>query len=193
MSILVRHAMTESPQTISPTMNAFDAAGMMKSEDVGVLPVVENGRLVGLITDRDLVLRVLAERQSPVDVKVGDIATKSPVTIRPDMTLSEAREAIEKHKVRRLPVVKGDEVVGILSIGDLSWADASTREVGEALRAVSESDRTKTLNESPDRGTPQRVRDRRQARPAKPLRPRSRGGALEAAGSPAPAAGRGSP
>jgi CBS domain-containing protein len=163
MSILVRHAMTEAPQTISPNMNAFDAAGMMKSEDVGVLPVVENGRLVGLVTDRDLVLRVLAERQSPVDVKVGDIATRSPITIRPDMTLSEAREVIVKHKVRRLPVVKGDEVVGILSIGDLSWADASTREVGEALRAVSESDRTKTLNESPDRGTPQRVRERRKA------------------------------
>ena len=62
MSILVRHAMTESPQTITPEMNAFDAAGMMKSEDVGVLPVVKDGRLVGLVTDRDLVLRVLAER-----------------------------------------------------------------------------------------------------------------------------------
>src|SRR5206468_10422781 len=85
MSILVRHAMTESPQTISPNMNAFDAAGLMKSEDVGVLPVVWDGRLVGLVTDRDLVLRVLAERQSPVDVKVGDIATRTPVTIRPDM------------------------------------------------------------------------------------------------------------
>jgi len=164
MSILVRHAMTESPQTISPDMNAFDAAGLMKSEDVGVLPVVQDGRLVGLVTDRDLVLRVLAERQSPVDVKVGDIATRTPVTIRPDMRLSEARELMEQHQIRRLPVVKGDHVVvGILSIGDLSWADASTREVGEALRAVSESDRTKTLNDNADRGTPERVQQRRKA------------------------------
>jgi CBS domain-containing protein len=161
MSILVRHAMTASPQTISPEMNAFDAAGMMKSEDVGALPLVEDGRLVGLVTDRDLVLRVLAERQNPVEVKVGDIATRSPVTVTPDMRLSEARELMEKHQIRRLPVVKGEEVVGILSIGDVSWADASTRKVGEALRAVSESDRTKTLNESPDRGTPERVRERR--------------------------------
>jgi CBS domain-containing protein len=161
MSILVRHAMTQSPQTITPEMNAFDAAGMMKSEDVGVLPVVEDGVLVGLVTDRDLVLRVLAERQSPVDVRVGDIATRSPVTISPDMRLSEARELMEQHQVRRLPVVKGDAVVGILSIGDLSWADASTREVGEALRAVSESERTKTLNDSADRGTPERVQNRR--------------------------------
>jgi CBS domain-containing protein len=163
MSILVRHAMTESPLTISPELNAFDAAGMMKSEDVGALPVVEDGLLVGLVTDRDLVLRVLAERQSPVDVKVGDIATRTPVTITPDMRLSEARELMEKHQVRRLPVVKGDSVVGILSIGDLSWADASTREVGEALRAVSDSDRTRTLNDNPDRGTPDRVRHRRKA------------------------------
>jgi CBS domain-containing protein len=161
MSILVRHAMTESPLTISPELNAFDAAGMMKSEDVGALPVVKDGLLVGLVTDRDLVLRVLAERQSPVDVKVGDIATRTPVTITPDMRLSEARELMEKHQVRRLPVVKGDSVVGILSIGDLSWADASTREVGEALRAVSDSDRTRTLNDNPDRGTPDRVRHRR--------------------------------
>jgi CBS domain-containing protein len=163
MSILVRHAMTESPLTISPELNAFDAAGMMKSEDVGALPVVEDGRLVGLVTDRDLVLRVLAERQSPDDVKVGDIATRTPVTISPDMRLSEARELMEQHQVRRLPVVKGESVVGILSIGDLSWADASTREVGEALRAVSDSDRTRTLNDSPDRGTPDRVQHRRKA------------------------------
>jgi CBS domain-containing protein len=163
MSILVRHAMTESPQTITPDMNAFDAAGMMRSEDVGALPVVEEGRLVGLVTDRDLVLRVLAERQNPVEVKVGDIATRTPYTITPDMRLSEARELMEQHQVRRLPVVKGEALVGILSIGDVSWADASTREVGEALRAVSDSDRTRTLNESADRGTPQRVQDRRRA------------------------------
>jgi len=96
-------------------------------------------------------------------VKVGDIATRTPITIMPDMRLSEARQLMEQHQVRRLPVVKGDSVVGILSIGDLSWADASTREVGEALRAVSESDRTRTLNENPDRGTPDRVRHRRKA------------------------------
>jgi CBS domain-containing protein len=149
--------------TISPELNAFDAAGMMKSEDVGVLPVVKDGRLVGLVTDRDLVLRVLAERQSPVDVKVGDIATRTPVTITPDMRLAEARDLMVQHQVRRLPVVRGDAVVGILSIGDVSWADASTREVGEALRAVSESDRTRTLNERPDRGTPERVQQRRKA------------------------------
>jgi CBS domain-containing protein len=164
MSILVRHAMTETPQTIRPDMNAADAAGMMKSEDVGALPVVREGELVGVVTDRDLVIRVLAERKDPGSVKVGDIATKTPVTVTPDMRLSEAREVMEKHQVRRLPVMKGDSLVGILSLGDVAWADASTREVGEALRAVSESERTVTQNEDPDRGTPERVRHRRSGR-----------------------------
>lgn len=161
MSILVRHAMTEMPQTIRPDMNAADAAGLMKSEDIGALPVVREGELIGVITDRDLVIRVLAERQDPQSVKVGDIATKTPVTVTPDMRLSEARELMEKHQVRRLPVMKGRDLVGILSLGDVAWADASTREVGEALRAVSESDSTTTLNEDVDRGTPERVRQNR--------------------------------
>jgi CBS domain-containing protein len=162
MSILVRHAMTESPQTISPGMNAEDAAGLMKSLDVGVLPVVEDEKLVGLVTDRDLVIRVLAERKDPGAVNVGDICTRSPVTVSPDMRLSEARELMEKHKVRRLPVEKDHHLVGILSLGDVAWADASRREVGEALQAVSESEKTKTMNESAERGTPQRVQHRRQ-------------------------------
>ena len=160
--ILVRHAMTEAPQTIRPDMNAFDAAGMMKSQDVGVLPVVEDTKLVGLVTDRDLVLRVLAERKNPIEVTVGDICTSSPVTVTPDMKLSEARELMEQHKVRRLPVMKGEELVGVLSLGDVAWADASTREVGEALQAVSESDRTRTTNEQVDRGTPDRVQENRE-------------------------------
>jgi CBS domain-containing protein len=162
--ILVRHAMTGSPQTIGPQMNAQDAAAMMKSEDVGVLPVVDDGRLIGLVTDRDLVVRVLAERRDPQTVNVGDICTGSPVTVTPDMRLSEAREVMERHKVRRLPVMKGEELVGILSLGDVAWADASAREVGEAIRAVSESDETKAQNETVERGTPERVMENREDR-----------------------------
>jgi CBS domain-containing protein len=161
MSILVRHAMTESPQTISPEMNAQDAAAMMKTENIGVLPVVKDGTLLGLVTDRDLVLRVLAERQDPQQVQVGNIITSSTVTVTPDMRLSEARDLMEQHKIRRLPVMKGDELVGILSLGDVAWADASTREVGEALKAVSESDDTKAHSEDAVRGTPERVMEQR--------------------------------
>jgi CBS domain-containing protein len=162
MSILVRHAMTATPQTISPGMTTADAAGMMRSEDIGVLPVVEDGKLIGLVTDRDLVIRVVAERNDPTEIKVGDVLTRSPVTVTPDMRLSEARDLMAEHKVRRLPVMKGDELVGILSLGDLAWQDASTREVGEALRAVSESEETKSSNDDAERGTPERVQENRE-------------------------------
>ena len=165
MSILVRHAMTAPPQTIDPEMNAADAAAIMRSEDIGVLPVVKDGELVGLVTDRDLVVRVLAERTNPAGVRVGDVATRSPITVSPDMRLSEARALMEEHRIRRLLVMKGRELVGVLSLGDVAWADASTREVGEALKAVSESESTTTQNEDadPDRGTPERVRRNREA------------------------------
>ena len=163
MSILVRHAMSEAPTTMGPEMNAADAAGMMRSEDVGVIPVVEDERLLGLVTDRDLVVRVVAERRDPTEVKVREVMTHSPVTVSPDTRLSEARELMAQHRVRRLPVVKGDHLVGVLSIGDVAWADASTREVGEALRAVSESDGTRELSEDAPRGTPQRVQEHRES------------------------------
>jgi CBS domain-containing protein len=161
MSILVRHAMTSSPQTIDPDMNAADAAALMKSEDVGALPVVKDGELIGLVTDRDLVNRVLAERKDAATVKVGDVATRSPVTVSPDRRLSEARELMAQHRIRRLPVMKGQDLVGILSLGDVAWAEASTREVGEALRAVSESESTTTQNDDAARGTPERVQRNR--------------------------------
>jgi CBS domain-containing protein len=160
MTILVRHAMTEAPQTAGPDMNAADAAALMKQLDTGVIPIAEGDELLGLVTDRDLVLRVIAERKDPTDVRLGDILTRSPVTVSPDEKISEARDLMAEHQIRRLPVVKGDRLVGILSIGDLALADASKRAVGEALEDVSESDSTAETSDYPERGTPERVRGR---------------------------------
>ncbi|MBI4260889.1 MAG: CBS domain-containing protein [Actinobacteria bacterium] len=158
MAVLVRHAMTESPQTATPGMTAADAAGLMKQLDVGVIPVAEDGGLLGLVTDRDLALRVLAERRDPTQVTLGEIATRSPVTVTPDMRLAEARELMAEHRIRRLPVMKGDELVGILSLGDVALHDASGRAVGEALEAVSRSESTESIEGGPDIGTPDRTR-----------------------------------
>ena len=159
--ILVRHAMTEAPQTARPDLNAADAAALMRDLDVGVIPVAEQERLLGLVTDRDLVLRVLAERKDPLDVRLGDIATKSPVTVSPDERLSNARDLMSEHRIRRLPVVKGEQLVGILSLGDVAQADESERAVGETLEEISESESTKVVSEYPERGTPERVRENR--------------------------------
>ena len=161
MAMLVRHAMTEAPQTCRPDMTAEDAAGLMRQLDVGVLPVTDGDELVGLVTDRDLVVRVLAERKEPANVKLGEIATRSPVTVTPDTDLSEARDLMAEHRVRRLPVVKGSELVGILSLGDVAVATASERQVGETLERISESPSTTEIQGGPERGTPERVKERR--------------------------------
>ena len=162
MSILVRHAMTESPETAGPGMNAADAAAMMKQFDTGVIPVAEEGRLLGLVTDRDLVVRVLAERKDPLDVRLEDIATTATITVTPDTKLSEARSMMAEHRIRRLPVVKNGELVGILSLGDVAQADASERAVGEALQEISESVSTTDMSNGPPRGTPERVQRARE-------------------------------
>ena len=160
MSILVRHAMTESPTTARPDMNAADAAALMKQFDVGAIPIAEGEKLLGLVTDRDLTVRVVAERKDPTQVRLGDILTSSPVTVSPDTSLSDARDLMAEHKVRRLPVVKNGELVGILSMGDLAFADASKRAVGETLEEISSSESTTEMADYPERGTPERVRDR---------------------------------
>jgi CBS domain-containing protein len=161
MSLLVRHAMTESPATLGPEMTPFDAAGLMSQLDVGVIPIVEGDTLIGLVTDRDIVTRVLAERQDPGEVRLRDIATTTPVTVSPDTKLADARDLMAEHKIRRLPVVKRDQLVGIISMGDIAVADASKRAVGEALEDVSESPSTISLTDTPARGTPERVRRNR--------------------------------
>jgi CBS domain-containing protein len=160
MAMLVRHVMTEAPRSLSEDMTAADAAGIMRNFDVGVVPVVRDEELVGLVTDRDLVIRVVAEREDPSAIRLGDIATASPVTISPDANLSDARQLMANHRVRRLPVLKSGALVGILSLGDLALSERSERAVGEALEEISRSDATETVNDSgPKPGTPERVRD----------------------------------
>jgi CBS domain-containing protein len=164
MSILVRHAMTERPTTGRPEMTATEAAELMRARDVGAIPVVEGETLVGVVTDRDLVIRVLAEGSDPARVRLGDIATPAVVTVSPDMQLSEARDLMAELQVRRLPVMKGDALVGILSLGDVALADASKRAVGQTLEEISESDSTAELHQEPARGTPARRRERSEVR-----------------------------
>ena len=159
--ILVRHLMTRAPKSLSPDRTVADAAGLMEQYDVGVIPLADDdGRLAGLVTDRDLVLRVLAKRRHPSEVTLGEVATTNVTTITPDANIADARQLMAEGRIRRLPVVKDGSLVGILALGDIAVADASKRAVGEVLGEVSESPSTSELNDGPDRGTPQRVRDR---------------------------------
>jgi signal-transduction protein with cAMP-binding, CBS, and nucleotidyltransferase domain len=139
-------------------MNAGDAAGLMAAHDIGALPITQEDRLVGLVTDRDLVLRVLAERKDPRSVRLGDIATTRGIeTASPDMQLADARALMARRRIRRLPVVKDGRLVGMLSLGDVALGSASMRGVGESLAEISKSASTEDVNPGPEVGTPERV------------------------------------
>ena len=131
----IRDAMTENPTTVEPGTPAQEAARTMKSEDVGSLPIVEGGRLTGMITDRDLALRLIAEGKS-TDTPVGELASKELVTVDPQQELSEAARLMAEHQLRRLPVCEEDgRLVGILAQADVAKAghDVLTGEVVEKI------------------------------------------------------------
>jgi CBS domain-containing protein len=131
----IQEAMTPNPTTIEQRAPAREAARIMKTEDVGALPIAEDGKLVGMITDRDLAIRVLAEGKD-ADTPVIEIASKDVVTVDPQQTLEEAARLMAEHQVRRLPVVEEDgRLVGILAQADVAEAghDALTGEVVQQI------------------------------------------------------------
>ena len=107
--------------TISPSSPVSEAAYMMMNEDIGALVVVaENDtRPIGMITDRDLVISVMAEKENPDEVTVGQVMTKNPVIIDEDTDIFDMLRKLSEHSIRRLPVTKGGELTGIVSVDDL--------------------------------------------------------------------------
>jgi CBS domain-containing protein len=133
----IQEAMTSSPTTVEPTTTAQEAARTMKSEDVGSLPIVEGDKLVGVITDRDLAIRIIAEAKG-IDTPVAEIASKDVVTIDPQQSLEEAARLMANNQVRRLPVVEEDgRLVGILAQADIAQAGHDSL-TGETVQRISQ-------------------------------------------------------
>ena len=133
---VVRDVMTSSPTTVTPQTSVVEAARLMEKEDVGPLPVVEDGSLVGIVTDRDLVVRVLAEGRNPESTTVGDVCSPQPVSVEPDADLSQALALLARHQVRRLPVAEGDRLVGIGAQADVA-RELPHEDVGEVVEDIS--------------------------------------------------------
>jgi CBS domain-containing protein len=135
MGTSIKEVMSSDVRTCEPDATVVDVAKVMAKEDVGPIPVVEGGRLVGLVTDRDLVVRVLAEGKDPGTTQVGEIASRELVTVSPDEDLDQALKLLAQHQVRRLPVVEGDRVVGIVAQADIArlGKDSKTGEVVEEI------------------------------------------------------------
>jgi CBS domain-containing protein len=137
MAKSVREAMTASVSSVSPSQSLADAADVMKREDVGSVPVVEEGRLAGIVTDRDIVTRAVAEQKNPQAVRVEEIASHDLVTVEPDQDLEEALALMARHKIRRLPVLEGGRLVGMLAQADVAL-EAKEKEVGEMVEQISQ-------------------------------------------------------
>jgi CBS domain-containing protein len=129
--------MTPSVRSVAPTDSLTDAAAGMRDEDVGSLPVVEGDRVVGIITDRDIVVRAVAERADPQTAKVGDVSSGDPVAVEPDADLDEALELMARHRVRRLPVVEDGRLVGVVAQADVALA-AKEKDSGKMLEEISQ-------------------------------------------------------
>jgi CBS domain-containing protein len=134
---IVREAMTPSPTSIQSDASVVDAARLLTSEDVGSLPVVAGEELVGMVTDRDLVLRVLARDLDPHKTSVADACTQDPEVATSDEPLDAALQRMAAKQVRRLPVVDGGRLVGILAQADVARTSQAT-ETGRMVEAISE-------------------------------------------------------
>jgi CBS domain-containing protein len=122
MAQQVRDVMTAGPVSLPPDASATEAARQMRDHDTGAILVVEGQDLLGIVTDRDIVVRAVAEGIAPDDCRIGDICSRDPVTLSPDQPVEEAIQVLRDHKVRRIPVVEDSRPVGIVSIGDLALA-----------------------------------------------------------------------
>ncbi|HSE04932.1 MAG TPA: CBS domain-containing protein [Methylomirabilota bacterium] len=130
----IRDVMTTNPQTLPESTLVREAAETMRANDIGdVIVVDDNGKLTGIVTDRDIVVRVVAEGRDPRATRLGDIASRELTALAPDDPVERAVELMRERAIRRLPVVEQGKPVGIVSIGDL----ALDRDPDSALADIS--------------------------------------------------------
>ncbi len=132
----LRDIMTSNVATVTPQEDIQTVASLMKQHNVGMIPVVENGMLQGVVTDRDLVLRNMADGGAQ-STPVAEVMTKNPVTATPQMSVDEASRLMSENQIRRLPVVENGQLVGVVAIGDLAVREIFMNEAGEALSNIS--------------------------------------------------------
>lgn len=137
----VRDIMTPDPATVSEKDTVRDAARIMADQDTGVVPVVDDGRrIVGLVTDRDIVVRLVAEGRDVANASVGDVMSKSVRSVKEDTPLQEAMELMSRAKVRRVPVVNdNDQLIGIASVGDVAADTNERNKVGSTIQDISKA------------------------------------------------------
>ncbi|MDF0725314.1 CBS domain-containing protein [Cytobacillus sp. S13-E01] len=135
----VREIMTTDVEYCTPLDNVYEVAVKMKDNDVGAIPIIDNDQLIGMITDRDLVVRGIAEKRSGSN-QVTNVMSDNLITVSPETSVYEASQLMSKHQIRRLPVVDNGQLVGIVALGDLAINKLSDQKAGHALSEISESE-----------------------------------------------------
>jgi len=144
MANSVRDAMTADPRSIGKSVSVVEAARLMREQDIGSLPITDDEQLVGMITDRDITMRVVAEAADPNATSVEDVYSRDLISVEPDNDLEEALGLMARHQIRRLPVVEDGRLVGIVAQADIALSENETKtgELVEAISAPSEGDRS---------------------------------------------------
>jgi CBS domain-containing protein len=137
MATSVRDAMTENPRSIGASASVVEAARLMREEHIGSLPITDDEKLVGMITDRDITTMVVAEAADPETTSVGDVSSRDPISVEPDKDLEEAVQLMARNQVRRLPVVENGRLVGIVAQADIALKE-NEKKTGELVEAISE-------------------------------------------------------
>ena len=140
----VRDIMTKSVATISPEATIKDAAQMMQRHNVGSIPVVDTNGLVGIVTDRDIVVRNIASGQDPSSTPIKNVMTSQVTTVTPDEDVNKITQMMSSRQIRRVPVVEYLKLVGMVSLGDLATTGMTSMEASEALAEISKT--SKPLN-----------------------------------------------
>jgi CBS domain-containing protein len=129
--------MSSDADCVRETDSVLDAAKALADRDVGAMPICgEDNRLKGMLTDRDIVVKVLAKGKDPSSTKVSELATGKPVTIGADDPIEEALRTMSEHKVRRLPVIDGHELIGMVSQADIA-RNLDEEKTGDLVEAIS--------------------------------------------------------
>jgi CBS domain-containing protein len=135
----VREAMTDDPRSIGPSASVVEAARLMRDEHIGSLPITDGETLVGIITDRDITTRVVAEAADLATTTVGGVHSQDLISVEPDKDLAEALGLMARHQVRRLPVVEDGRLIGIVAQADIALLlSDDEKKTGELVEAISE-------------------------------------------------------
>ena len=136
----IRDVMTPNPECVTEKDSIRDVARIMKDQDTGVVPVVDGKKIIGLITDRDIVVRGIAEGKNLENARVNELMTKNVRSVREDSSVDDALELMSGAEVRRVPVVNhNNELVGIVSLGDIASDANKPGKIGRAVEDISEA------------------------------------------------------